>query len=330
MLDIFLQALVISGGLFWVGLKFYKGKSRRWGGIILTLVFVGLVLAHRELEITRQLAGVLLGSFLILAFGIWDDFKNLSWKVQIIFQIVLVGILVYFGFNIEYFTGLNGQDVRVDKLVLQGISIGSFTFIFLWVVGIINAINWADGADSTMGSIAIIGGLSLLFVSLLPEVNQPAIAIITSIFLGSLAGFLLFNLPPARIEAGTSGSYFVGFILASLAIIAGGKIITIMIVLILPVVDFLWVIFERWQDKKSIFKKDKRHLHYKLRSIGWSDRSIFLSYFIFLGSVLVVYSWIDNRGGRIILLTGEIVLIMVVFIVIKYKIDTTKKRSIII
>jgi UDP-GlcNAc:undecaprenyl-phosphate GlcNAc-1-phosphate transferase len=324
MLDIFLQALIISGGLFWLGLKFYKGESKRWGGVILVVVFVGMVLGHRELEITRQLQGILVGSVMILLFGLWDDWKNLSWKMQAAFQIVLVILLVYFGFNIEYFMGVSGGEIRLDKVLLQGISVGSCAFIFFWVIGIINAINWSDGVDSSMNAIAMVGGLSLVFVSFLPEVNQPAVAILASIFLGSLVGFLIFNLPPAKVEAGTSGSYFVGFILASLAIVAGSKIITVMIVLVLPLVDFVWVVAGRWRNKKSIFKKDKSHLHYRLRKIGWSDRKIFLSYFVFLGSVLVIYSLLDSRVERILLVVMEAVFLIGAFGLIRRYLKVNK------
>jgi len=313
MIAIFIQALLASVILFFIALKILRGKSKRWGGAVLIAVFIGMVLLHRELELTTQLKGILTGSLLILAFGFWDDYKNLSWKVQAIFQILLVTVLVYSGFSVDYFAGLNGDEIRIDRLILQGISMGSIAFIFLWVTGIINAINWADGVDSSMGSIAVIGGLSLIFVSFLPEVNQPAIAILASIFLGGLVGFLIFNLPPARVEAGTSGSYFVGFILASLAIIAGSKIITVMIVLVLPLVDFIWVIIGRWKNKKSIFKKDKRHLHHRLKKIGWSDRRIFLSYFIFLGSVLIIYSLLENRIERVLLIAVETILVLAIF-----------------
>ena len=133
------------------------------------------------------------------------------------------------------------------------------------------------------------------------------------IYYPNVAGFLFFNLPSAKIEAGTSGSYFTGFILASLAIIAGSKIITMMIVLILPLIDVIWVVVGRWRNKKSIFKRDKSHLHYRLRRIGWSDRKIFLSYFVFLGAVLLSYSLLDSREDRFLLLGLEIVLLLTWF-----------------
>jgi UDP-GlcNAc:undecaprenyl-phosphate GlcNAc-1-phosphate transferase len=310
MLEIFIQSLVLSGALFFVVFKFLKGEFKRWGGAVLIVSFWSMVLMHRELEMTMQLQGLLLGSMGILFFGLWDDWRNLSWKTQAVFQAVLVAILIYFGFSVEYFSGINGEMIRLDWLIWGGVSIMSAGFIFVWLTGIINAINWADGVDASMGSIAVVGGLSLVFVSFLPEVNQPAVAILASIFLGEIVAFLFFNLPPAKVEAGTSGSYFVGFVLAGLAIIAGSKILTMMIVLILPLVDFAWVIIERWRDGQLIFKKDNRHLHYRLRKLGWSDGRIFLSYFVFLGVVLVVYSLLDTREEKILLLVGEICLVV--------------------
>ena len=309
MVNIFFQALILSGVLFWVGTKVWKSKFKRWGGVVLVLVFVFLVLVHRELELTRQLQGVLIGSLFILGFGWWDDWRNLSWRKQLLGQIFLVIVLLFFGFQIDYLNGIYDFGLRLDKIFLGGVSVLSAVFIFFWVIGSINAMNWLDGVDSSLGVVALFGGLSIGFVSLLPEVNQPAIAILVSIFLGTVVGFLLFNLPPAKVEAGTVGSYFVGFVLASLAIMAGSKIVTMMIVLILPLMDFGLVIFDRWRRGVSIFQKDHSHLHYRLRSLGWSDLKIFLIYGIFLGIVLMLYAWLPTREARFYLLLGEMVVV---------------------
>lgn len=309
MVNIFFQGLVLSGVLFWIGTKVWKGEFKRWGGIVLVLVFVFLVLVHRELELTRQLQGILVGSLFILVFGWWDDWKNLSWRQQFLGQIFLVVILLFFGFRIEYLNGVYNFGLHLDGLVWGGVSVLSVVFIFFWIVININAMNWLDGVDSSLGVVALFGGLSIGFVSLLPEVNQPAIAILVSIFLGSMVGFLFFNLPPARVEAGTVGSYFVGFLLASLAIMAGSKIITTMIVLVLPVMDFVLVIIDRWRRGVSVFQKDHSHLHYRLRALGWSDLKIFLTYGIFLATVLVLYIWLSTREARFWLLLGEMVVV---------------------
>jgi len=312
MLGIFLQSLVVGGGLFWLGVKMVGNRFKRWGGVILILSFLILVLFHRELEITRQLQGVFWGSVAILLFGLWDDWRNLSWKTQLLFQGFLVALLIFFGFQIDVFRGLNEVVFRLDGIMWQGVSVLSVVFVFFWVTSIINAVNWLDGVDSSMGAVALVGGLSILAVSFFPEVNQPAVGILASIFLGVMVAFLFFNFPPAKVEAGTSGSYFVGFILATLAIIAGSKIITLMIVLLLPLLDFGRVIFLRYKSGESIFKKDKRHLHYQLRDKGWQDWQIFLAYFVFLGGVLVIYLLLPTREMRFGLLLVEAVLLWIV------------------
>jgi len=110
-----------------------------------------------------------------------------------------------------------------------------------------NAINWVDGLDGVAGGITFIGVLSVFFLSQRENVNQPPITIISAILLGSLAAFLIFNFHSAKIMAGTSGSMFMGFILAILAIFAGAKIATTFLVLTIPIIDALWVIGQRFQ-----------------------------------------------------------------------------------
>jgi len=85
---------------------------------------------------------------------------------------------------------------------------------------------------------------------------------------GAVLGFLVFNFNPAKILAGTSGAWFFGFILASLSIFAGAKIATAGMAALIPILDLIRVVWERWQANQSIFQKDRRHLHYLLLNAG--------------------------------------------------------------
>jgi UDP-N-acetylmuramyl pentapeptide phosphotransferase/UDP-N-acetylglucosamine-1-phosphate transferase len=154
--------------------------------------------------------------------------------------------------------------------------------------------------------------LAIFFVSLRPEVDQPAVAILSLIGIGAFLGFGFLNFPPAKIIAGTGGSYFAGMLLASLAIIAGTKIATTMVVLVLPVVDFIWVTVERKREGRSIFQKEpkERHLHYKFLKSGWSERGVLLVYFCFLGGALLVSLFVFNQTHKLILLTVELIMIL--------------------
>ena len=321
-ISLIINVLLVLAGSF--RLKKHKAIFRS-GGISIILAFLVLVFFSTELEKTTQITGLLIGVFLILIFGIVDDFKDINWKKQLFFQVLLAAILIFSGYSINYITGPYQEMIRLDKLILNigsfSLSIISSLVIIAWVVSIINAINWVDGIDGLVGTLALLSSIALVVVSLLQHVNQPAIAIISLIFAGSICGFFWFNAPPARIEAGTSGSYAIGFILASLAIIAGTKIATSMIVLAIPIVDSIWVIAERKKTGKPITKRDKRHLHYKLRSIGWSDKQIILLYGSFVSTMLFLFFISQARIIKLSIVVLE-VLIILLFIGFVTKIKT--------
>lgn len=333
----FIFSFLISAGItfFFVKLrkKTKKDVLKRLGGVGIIISFLFLILLNTKIEITPQVWVLIIGSVMILAFGIWDDFKNLSWKKQLVFQLTLCLLLIVFGINVDYFSLGNGQEIRLDgwelSVLNQSFSIlGSF-FIIFWLLGVINAVNWADGIDGLSGGIGILGGIAILLVSLRPEVEQPALAIISLIFIGSVLGFWWFNFSLAKIEAGTSGSYFIGFILAILAIMAGTKIATAMIVLALPLLDSFWVIISRFKNGRSIFLREKnnRHLHYQLKRIGWSDRKIFFGYFIFLSLMLFLSLILTTRISKISLLLVEILLIIFFILLVNVKANKLKANQ---
>lgn len=301
-----------------------KSKIYRLGGIAIISSFV-IVFLFSEIIVTPEWQAILLGSLLILGFGLLDDFRNLNWKKQIAFQIILALILIWFGFEVGRVTFAGNELFRMDfwqiKLLNKTFSIISSLFIVFWLMILINAVNWLDGSDGLLSVAGVLSLVAVFGVSLRPEVSQPALAIISVIGIGSLSGFLIFNFPKAKIEAGTSGSYFIGFLLASLAIIAGTKISTTMVILILPVTDFIWVIVERFRVGQLIFQRDdkKRHLHYKLLEKGFSPRQILLGYAIFLGLALLISFFVVNQFQKIILLAVEF--LMISFLMLKLKRD---------
>lgn len=327
----FLMAFVSSSLLNFILLlksKKYSKNFFRLGGVAIILSFI-IALIFSKIVVTNQILAILIGSSSILIFGVWDDIKNLNWKIQILFQIFLALILIWFGFEIDLISFGGKELMRFDfwnlEILNQTFSLFSAFFIIFWLTSIINAVNWLDGSDGLLSSAGILSLLAVFFISLRPEVNQPALAIISVIGLGSLVGFFIFNFPPAKIEAGTSGSYFVGFLLASLAIIAGTKIATTMVILILPITDFIWVIGERLRDRQSIFKKDdkKRHLHYKLLSLGLKPWHILLSYGIFLSLALLASLFVVNQTQKITLLSLEFIMILLFMI----KLSSSGKQS---
>lgn len=282
----------------------------------MVIAFIVFVFINPELVITKQIWAIIGGGLLTLVFGSWDDLKNLGWKSQLAFQAFLALLLVFSGYVINYVINPFGGLLRLDAWQVnffgQKILILSSVVVLLWVIFIINSLNWADGIDGLSGGIAILAAVSIFFVSLRAEVNQPAMAILALILTGSVLGFWVWNFPVAKIEGGSSGSYFLGFVLSALAIMAGTKIATTLIILAIPVIDAIWVIFERVREGKwPMYKEEgKRHLHYKLRSLGLSDRKILLFYLGFSFLMMTVSMFTSGRQEKLALLLLEIIIIM--------------------
>jgi UDP-GlcNAc:undecaprenyl-phosphate GlcNAc-1-phosphate transferase len=101
---------------------------------------------------------------------------------------------------------------------------------------------------------------------------------------------------------------FMGFSLAVLAIFAGAKIATAILVLAIPIIDFVWVIGERIRNGKSIFKPDKNHLHHKLMELGWSQKKIALHYYAVTMIIAIVALNTRIIGKSITLILASVVM----------------------
>lgn len=249
-----------------------------------------------HLVLTREFYGLLAGSALILIFGLWDDLSELGWKIQVFFQVALTTLIFIFGIHISSITNPFGG---VWIIPPDAFIVTAFFPLLLWVFLVMNAMNWLDGLDGLCGGVSLITFVTIFFLSLKPEVYQPPIAILAVVGIGVVSGFLLFNMYPARILAGTVGSMFLGFLVATLAVIAGTKIATALLVLSLPIVDALFVLWQRLREGVSLFRPDRRHLHFKLLELGWSERQI-ASFFFFITALIAVISLHTQALGKFV------------------------------
>ncbi|MCX6763041.1 MAG: MraY family glycosyltransferase [Candidatus Moranbacteria bacterium] len=292
-------------------LRVKNGAKKRLGGVVVIAIFVLMVLFDKNLIITKSIAGILVGGLMILLFGLWDDFKNLNWKWQLVSQAVIAVIVISFGVRSDFIANPFG-----GIIILHNPAIYYFFYILYFLI-FLNAINWLDGTDGLAGGVTLASLGTIFFLSFKPEVNQPAVAILCTIAGGAVLGFLVFNWSPAKILAGTSGAWFFGFILASLSIFAGAKIATVMMAVLIPMLDLARVIFERWQSGQSIFQKDHRHLHYLLLEQGISERKIFFLYFF--ASILIGALALNLNGMGKLITMGIVGLIYFWIILCKIK-----------
>lgn len=252
----------------------------RLGGVILAAGFFAALALDERLVWDAALRGLVFGALGALVLGLLDDFLALAWWQQLLGQLVLGGIVVQAGTLVT--------ELHIGAGAVLSFAHWAWLPVFatlLWMLIVMNAVNWLDGTDGLMGSVVGVALLVIAILSARPEVNQPTLILIALMLLGAVIGFLAFNWHPAQLVAGSSGALFVGFFIGMLSIYAGAKIATVLIVLALPFLDFFSVILTRIWHGRSPFLPDRSHLHHILLSFGWAPRSIAFLY-IFLTELM--------------------------------------------
>lgn len=236
-------------------------------GVILIILFT--FLSYFLLPSASLFWGLCIAAILVALVGSLDEYLPLSPLAQLGLQIFIITILILFGWHINYVTNPIG-----NSSILY-LAAWSFPITLLWMLLIVNAINWIDGMDGLAGGISLSAFAVLALISLLPATQDRTTFTLSLAGLGILGGFFLWNAPPAKAYLGTSGSWFVGLFLALTAMIGGGKIATTLLVLAIPVLDLGLVILARVVQGKAPWKKDTRfHIHHRLLTAGFSPRAV--------------------------------------------------------
>ncbi len=292
----------------------------RAGGIALFISFylaylAVLLFTVRETDVVprfREQFFFLAGGCFIFFLGLLDDIRSLPPWVKFVGQ-VGVGLLVWFG-------GLDVEQLSVTLhrgVVLPGWS--SLCVTVFWVVLLINAINLIDGLDGLAAGICLFVAITLLVLSL-PS-GKPTFIIGLSALAGSCLGFLRYNFNPASIFMGDCGSYFLGYVLASLTILGAMKshatvaLLIPIIALGVPLLDTLLAPIRRFVLGKKLFRPDQSHVHHILLKLGYSQRRVVLIIYgvtVFLGLVALAFVFVkDQRAAFILVLPGILVFLAV-------------------
>jgi UDP-GlcNAc:undecaprenyl-phosphate GlcNAc-1-phosphate transferase len=288
------------------------------------VVILYLVLVHPDSNIIpmRYYAGIAIGAVILMWGGFLDDRYNIPPKYQIIFPILAALAVVQsgVGVGITYISNPLGGAVQLGYTLL-GLKVSSI-FIFLFILGMIYTTKFLDGMDGLASGISFIASLTLFFLSLTPKINQSITASLAIIFCGAVLGFLVYNFNPASIFLGESGSTFLGFMLGVLSVLLGGKIATAVLVMGIPIMDVGWVIARRLWFGTSPFKADRKHLHFRLLDIGFSQRqTVLILYFIasVFGVMAIFLQSLGKLISMVILLIVMISIALGTVIAFKYK-----------
>ena len=223
------------------------------------LLFLGMVDA-RNISLFTVLT---LGVGLMFLLGLYDDITNCPPRMKLFVQIVIACILYFSGFQIE----------RIGNLI----DLGPFSILLtiLWIVGITNAINLIDGMDGLAPGIIFFSCLTLVFVYL--ERNIIEASFLAVVLAGSTLGFFFFNLPPAKIILGDTGSLPLGLLVSLITLLPLNQghtdeiyYLIPVITLLIPIMDTTFAFFRRVLKGINPFTKDAKHFHHRLEKLGLS------------------------------------------------------------
>ncbi|HBB02247.1 MAG: glycosyl transferase family protein, UDP-N-acetylglucosamine:undecaprenyl-P N-acetylglucosaminyl 1-P transferase [Candidatus Peregrinibacteria bacterium GW2011_GWF2_38_29] len=306
------------------GLK--RERIPYYGGIAIYLTFITAVLMF--LPFDRQVAGVLIGGSMIFIVSLLDDIFDVKPVIRLIVQVLAACILILSGIGILSISNPFGGapfilDAQKFEFVIFGIKMSfallSAIFTIIWVILIINTINFLDGVPGMVSGTSTIAGFAIFLLAIRPGnlVDQHAVALMAGVIAITALSFLIFDFHPPKILMGDTGSMFLGFILATLAIYSGGKVATAFLVLGFPILDAVWAIFRRLLSGKSPFKGDLGHFHHRLIAIGLSERKAMLTiYFVSLvfGGIAV---FIGSGQKLVAIIIMAILMVLIGFVMAK-------------
>jgi UDP-GlcNAc:undecaprenyl-phosphate GlcNAc-1-phosphate transferase len=275
----------------------HEGEVPKLGGGAIFLAFiVGMVIflltkPELFLQNIKLIIGLVTGATVLFVLGAIDDKADLNCNLKLVIEIAVASIAVSLGW-------------RMDGLMLpayQEVSLGflSYPFSVLWIVGVANSYNMIDGLDGLAGGVATAVLLSAMAISAV--FGNSFVPIIAIILAGAVLGFLRYNINPASIFMGDSGSLSLGFMLACLTMNAatldvGKSIFFIPLLLLgLPLTDTSLAIFRRWRRGIHPFHADREHVHHRLVALGLSQSGAALA-LVGLTFILGVMAYLLAHG----------------------------------
>lgn len=233
----------------------HSGGIAVFGALCLLLLFVSIGGDLEEGGL--KIAGLLLAGATVFTLGVWDDLKSTHPVARLGIQALAGLVLVIFGHRI-------GAPFFI-----------SLPLTLFYVIGAINAINMEDGLDGLAGGMAALTCLGFAILS--AATGQSVNLLISVILCGVLIGFLCYNFYPATIFMGDNGSYFIGFMLAYLAVnftnlYHWSTFLAPILIVGVPVFDVAYAILRRLKRGVSLFSGDRSHFYDQLMQKGFTVR----------------------------------------------------------
>ncbi len=279
--------------------------------IMLCVIILDNTIGHAFQEQYVEVTTIVAGALFMFFIGLMDDCRGVRARLKFLAQLLAASAAWVLGLRIEAISF--GDWLSVD-LGLMGLPI-----TILWIVAITNTVNLIDGLDGLAGGICTI--TCAVIVAFAIYHHEVIMAVLMLGIMGSLCGFLVFNSNPAKIFMGDSGTYFLGFMIATGSILSASKTGTVVglalpaLALGIPIFDMLLSIVRRSLDRRSWFAPDRGHIHHRLLEMGLRQRHAVIVMYAAtaLAAGLGMFMMITRDSGTLILLICIVILLLLLF-----------------
>lgn len=292
-------------------------------------IYAGFLLGYMLFgEQSIQMNAILIGSIIIIITGIIDDIKPVPAKYKFIFQVIAASIIPLYG-------GILLKELSAFGIYID-LKIFAYPVTILFITAIINCINLIDGLDGLSAGISSIYFITIGIIAIILHNSSGLDVMLCFIMLGSTLGYLWHNFYPAKIFMGDSGSMFLGYIIAVIALL-GFKNVTLtsviipLLLLAIPILDTLFAIIRRIINRSPIGMPDKNHLHHQLLKLKFSQRRTVLIIYL-VDMLFAVASIIYAIGNKVYgtniygIVIYIIILVLTIILVLKTNIIWNHKK----
>ncbi|MDR3730274.1 MAG: MraY family glycosyltransferase [Oscillospiraceae bacterium] len=277
--------------------RMHKVPIPRLGGLAIFFGFIVGILLFDKID--RQMQGILLGAVVIVVLGVVDDITPLPAKLKFVVQIIAALIPVFHGVVIK---AVSNPNLLSDNAYWQMGNISSVVITVLWIVAITNSVNLIDGLDGLAVGVSTISATTVLVISLLVSDLQVAIAM--AALVGACAGFMPYNLNPAKMFMGDTGATFLGYILATMSIQGLFKFYAIIsfavpfLILGLPIFDTAFAFIRRIAHGQSPMQADRSHVHHRLIDMGLNQKQAVATLYV-ISAILGLSAVVLTTSGEV-------------------------------
>ncbi len=274
----------------------HNGHVPKLGGVaiftafILAVVLTGMLYPEHLLPFRSEIVSLLTGVIVLMCLGALDDKYDLNCNLKLTVEILAATLAAASGW-------------RLDTAIMPGfeleLGLWSWPLTVLWIVGVTNAINMVDGLDGLAGGITLV--ISTITIAVAALYGNTLALLIAPLLMGSVIGFLRYNVHPARIFMGDSGSLPLGFILACLSLqatmtVPGKAAVAVpLLMLALPITDTVLAITRRLRRGIHPFHADREHIHHRLVKMGLSHSGAAM-FMVAMSAIFALLAFLMAQG----------------------------------